>query len=137
MEKDLEKINIGDKAEFTKTISETDIYLYAGITGDFNPVHINKEYSKTTIFKERVAHGMLSAGLISTVLGNQLPGPGAIYLSQVLNFVAPVKIGDTVTAEVEVIGKDLQRRIVRLKTVCRNQEGVPVINGEASVMLRK
>jgi len=136
-EKDLKEINIGDKADFTKTISETDIYLYAGITGDFNPLHINEEYSKKTIFKKRIAHGMLIAGLMSGVLANQLPGPGSIYLSQTINFMAPVRIGDTITAEAEVVEKDMQKRIVKLKTVCKNQEGVQVIKGEASIMLRK
>lgn len=100
-----EDIQIGDKASFTKTISESDIYQFAGITGDYNPVHINSEYANQSVFKERVAHGILTAGFISAVLGTKLPGTDTIYLSQNLDFKAPVKIGDTVTAEVEVLEK--------------------------------
>ncbi len=101
--KTIDELKIGDKAQFTKTISEADIYLYAGVTGDFNPAHINEEYAKETHFKTRIAHGMLIAGFISTVIGNQLPGPGTIYLKQELEFLGPVRIGDTITAEVEVV----------------------------------
>lgn len=133
VDRSFEQIKIGDTASLSKTISETDIYLYAGITGDYNPVHINKEVAAGSIFKERIAHGMLTAGLLSAVIGCQLPGEGTIYLSQNLKFTAPVKIGDTVTATVEVIGKQEEKKRLSLKTICTNQYGQIVINGEALV----
>ena len=131
--KTIDKLNIGDTAEFAKTVSESDIYLYAGITGDFNPAHINEDYAKNTFFKTRIAHGMLSAGFISTVIGNELPGTGSIYVKQDLRFLAPVRIGDTITARVEVIEIMDGKNRVRLKTVCVNQEGTQVLDGEAIV----
>jgi 3-hydroxybutyryl-CoA dehydratase len=126
-------LTVGQRASFSKTVSESDVYLYAGISGDFNPAHINQAYAETTAFKTRIAHGMLSAGFISTVLGNQLPGPGTIYMSQSLTFLAPVAIGDTITASVEVIELLAEKKRVRLKTVCTNQEGRDVLTGEALV----
>lgn len=129
-----EEIKAGDRASFTKTVSESDIYLYAGITGDMNPAHVDSQYAAKSIFGERVAHGMLSAGFISAVLGTRLPGEGAIYMSQTLRFIAPVKIGDTITATVEVLEKIEAKRRVRLSTVCENQSGQKVIEGEALVM---
>lgn len=129
----LEQLNVGDCAEFGKTISESDIYLYAGITGDFNPAHMNESYAEGTYFKTRIAHGMLSAGLISAVLANQLPGPGTIYLRQNLKFLSPVHIGDTITARVEILELFPDKNRVRLKTICLNQEGVKVLEGEALV----
>lgn len=127
-------LTIGLKKSFTKTITETDVYLFAGISGDINPAHINEEYAKETSFKHRIAHGILSSGLISAVLGVHLPGPGTIYISQSLNFLAPVYIGDTVTATVEVkeIIKDRNKAV--LITYCTNQEGITVIKGEAVVL---
>ena len=101
--KTIDALNIGDRAEFTKTISESDVYLYAGITGDLNPAHINEPYAANTFFKTRIVHGMLPAGFISAVIGTQLPGPGTIYVSQTIHFKAPVSFGDTITASVEVI----------------------------------
>jgi 3-hydroxybutyryl-CoA dehydratase len=133
----IEQLKIGDTAEFGKTISETDIYLYAGITGDFNPAHVNETYAEGTYFKKRIAHGMLSAGLISAVLANQLPGPGTIYLKQDLRFLAPVYIGDTITARVEILELFIDKNRVRLKTVCSNQKGVHVLEGEAWVSAPK
>jgi 3-hydroxybutyryl-CoA dehydratase len=133
----IEQLKIGDAAEFGKTISESDIYLYAGITGDFNPAHVNESYAENTFFKTRIAHGMLTAGLISAVLANQLPGPGTIYLKQDLRFLAPVRIGDTITARVEIIELIHEKNRVRLKTVCSNQEGVIVLKGEALVSAPK
>lgn len=127
-------MKIGDYAEHTKTISETDVYLFAGITGDLNPAHVNATEAAKGMFKERIAHGMLSAGLISAVLGMQLPGPGTIYLSQTLKFKAPVKFGDTITARAEVIDRNVDRNRVTLKTTCTNQNGVVVTEGEALVM---
>lgn len=131
--KKISHINIGDKASTQRTISESDVYLYAGITGDLNPAHIDEETSKNSMFKGRIAHGMLTAGLISGVLGMQLPGPGTIYLSQELKFTAPVKFGDTIKAEVEVV-EIIKEKIVKLKTTCTNQEGTIVLEGHATVM---
>lgn len=113
--KTIETIKIGDKASFTKTLTETDVYLFAGISGDLNPAHVNQIESKKTMFKGRICHGILVSSLISTVLGMYLPGPGTIYLSQDLKFVAPVKIGDTVTATVEVIERNEERNRLILK----------------------
>jgi 3-hydroxybutyryl-CoA dehydratase len=127
-------INIGDTANFQKTITETDVYLYAGITGDNNPAHINAVEAKKGRFKERIAHGMLVAGLVSAVLGVKLPGPGTIYLGQEMKFTAPVKFGDTIDAVVEVIEKREEKNIIKLKTVCTNQDGTVVLDGIATVM---
>lgn len=126
-------MNVGDKAEVEKTVSETDVYLFAGITGDLNPAHVNERVSKDTMFKGRIAHGMLSAGFISAVLGMQLPGPGTIYLSQSLKFKAPVRIGDTIRAEA-VVAEKLEKGRVRLETKCYNQNGDVVTEGEALVI---
>jgi 3-hydroxybutyryl-CoA dehydratase len=131
--KTINELQVGDQAEFTKTISETDVYLYAGISGDMNPAHINETHAQKTYFKTRIAHGMISAGFISAVLGMQLPGPGTIYLKQELNFLAPVRIGDTITARVEVIALVAEEKRVRLRTCCINQEGKLVLDGEAVV----
>ena len=130
--KTYDELQVGEAAQFSKTISESDIYLYAGITGDFNPAHINEAYARETTFKNRIAHGMLVAGLISAVIGTRLPGPGTIYVNQSLNFLAPVQIGDTITATVEVLEK-LDKKKILLKTVCLNQDGKNVLNGEALV----
>jgi 3-hydroxybutyryl-CoA dehydratase len=131
--KTLEELRVGDRAEFSKTISETDVYLYAGVTGDLNPAHINEEYAKKTFFKTRIVHGMLLAGLISGVLGNKLPGPGTVYIRQELNFLAPVRMGDTITASVEIIEIMAEAKRIRAKTTCVNQEGTLVLDGEAIV----
>lgn len=132
--KTIAQIQIGDAASFTKTVTETDIILYAGITGDMNPAHLNAEAAKKSQFGERIAHGMLSAGFISAVLGMQLPGPGTIYLGQELRFVRPVYIGDTVTAMATVIERIEEKNRVRLETVVTNQRGEKVITGIATVM---
>lgn len=132
--KTINEIKIGDQASFQKTISETDVYLYAGITGDINPVHINEIAAKESVFKGRIAHGMLTAGLISAVLGVQLPGPGTIYLSQELKFTAPVRFGDTIFVEVTVTEIHEEKNRIRLETRCTNQDGVVVLNGFALVM---
>jgi 3-hydroxybutyryl-CoA dehydratase len=129
--KTIDQIAKGDVSEFTKTVSESDIYQYAGITGDFNPAHVNETYAAKTFFKARIAHGMLSAGFISAILGNHLPGPGSIYVKQELNFLAPVYIGDTITARAEVIDVEEEKNRVTLSTNCFNQEGTMVIKGEA------
>lgn len=135
--KTIDQIKVGDSAEFAKTVSETDIYLYAGITGDFNPAHINEAYAQKTFFKTRIAHGMLTAGFISAILANQLPGPGTIYMKQELKFLAPVRMGDTITAKVEVVEVITEKNRVRLKTTCTNQEGTQVLDGEALVSAPK
>ena len=131
--KSIEEIHVGDMAEFAKTISESDVYLYAGITGDLNPAHINETYAAKTHFKARIAHGMLLGGFISAILGNQLPGPGTIYVRQEMNFLAPVRIGDTITARIEVTEIIAGKNRVRLKTTCVNQDGTMVLDGEAIV----
>lgn len=129
----IDTIKTGDAAEFTKTVTETDVYLYAGITGDLNPAHINETYAAGTFFKGRIAHGMLTAGFISAILGMQLPGPGTIYLSQTLKFLAPVRMGDTITGRVEVVEVIPEKNRLRLHTTCKNQEGTVVLDGEALV----
>jgi 3-hydroxybutyryl-CoA dehydratase len=129
----IDQLEIGQRASFSKTVSETDVYLFAGITGDFNPAHVNQAYAEKTAFKNRIAHGMLSAGFISTVIGCQLPGPGTIYVSQSLKFTAPVAIGDTITATAEVVEILAERKRVRLRTVCTNQDDREVLVGEALV----
>lgn len=131
--KTIKELKVGDKASMAKTITEGDVYLFAGITGDQNPAHINEEIAKNTMFKGRIAHGMLSAGLISAVLGMHLPGPGTIYMGQNLKFLAPVRFGDTITAEAEVI-EIIKEKIVKIKTTCINQSGVVVVEGTATVM---
>lgn len=131
--KSISELNVGDKAEFTKTIAESDIYLFAGVTGDLNPAHINEEYAQNTFFKGRIAHGMLLAGFISTVIGCQLPGPGSIYIGQDLKFRAPARIGDTVTAKAVVTEIIEEKNRVILETTCTNQEGVLLLDGHATV----
>ena len=129
----IDQLEVGQQAHFSKTVAESDVYLYAGISGDFNPAHINQAYAEQTAFKTRIAHGMLAAGFISTVLGTQLPGPGTIYISQSLKFMAPVRIGDTITATAEVVELNMEKKRARLKTVCTNQDGREVLVGEALV----
>ncbi|MGI6395973.1 MAG: MaoC family dehydratase [Desulfomonilia bacterium] len=131
--KTISELQVGDFAEFTKTISEADIYLFAGVTGDLNPAHINEEYAKNTFFKTRIAHGILQAGFISATIGMQLPGPGTIYIRQELNFLVPVRIGDTITARVEVAEINLEKNRVILKTTCQNQNRETVLDGQALV----
>lgn len=130
--KTIDQIKVGDTAELSKTISETDVYLYAGISGDFNPAHINEVYAEKTFFKTRIVHGMLPAGFISAILGTELPGPGTIYIKQELEFLAPVHIGDTITARAEVVEVIAEKNRIRLKTTCFNQEGTIVLDGEAT-----
>ncbi len=134
--KTISELAVGQSASFAKTISEADVYLFAGITGDLNPAHINEAYAATTRFQGRIAHGMLSAGLISAVIGMQLPGPGTIYVGQELKFLAPVRVGDTVTATVTVRELEPERNRAVLETVCTDQEGKKLISGQALVMPR-
>lgn len=133
----INELTVGQMASFSKTITETDVYLFAGVTGDINPAHLNEDYAKNTFFKGRIAHGMLSAGLISAVIGVQLPGPGAIYASQTLKFLAPVHFGDTITATVEIKEIYPEKNRVVLKTYCTNQNDVIVTSGEAVVLPQK
>jgi 3-hydroxybutyryl-CoA dehydratase len=124
----------GQKASLSKTFTENDILAFAQASGDNNPVHLNEEYAKTTRFGKRIAHGMLVSGLISAVLGTQLPGPGTIYLGQELSFKAPVFIGDTITAIVEVDSVRDGKPLATLSTNCYNQDGQLVIEGKATVL---
>ena len=130
----IQEMKIGDHASVTKTVSETDVYLFAGITGDLNPAHTNEVAASKTMFKTRIAHGMLGAGFISAVLGMYLPGPGPIYMGQELKFTKPVHIGDTVTATATVEEIILEKNRVILDTTVVNQDGEVVIKGKATVM---
>ena len=129
-----DEIQLGDSATFTKTLSETDIYLFAGITGDMNPAHVDAISAADGMFKQRIAHGMLTASFISTVIAMKLPGPGTIYAGQNLQFRAPVFIGDTVTARIECSEKAEARKWVKFKTTVTNQDGKLVVDGEATVI---
>ena len=128
------KFNVGDSAEITKTIEQTDIDAFADLTGDHNPVHVDEEFAKTTRFGRRIVHGMLTASLISSVLANRLPGEGSVYLGQTLQFVAPVFPGDEVTARVTIKEIREDKPILKLETICVNQRGEIVIRGEATVL---
>lgn len=132
----LEDLSVGMSASYAKTVTEADVILFAGITGDDNPVHINEEFAAETMFKGRIVHGMFGAGLISCVAGTRMPGPGAIYLDQTLKFKAPVRIGDTVTAIVTVKEIVAEKRKVICDTVC-TVKGKPVIEGTATYMVDK
>ena len=127
-------LRVGQTAQMSKQITSADLSLFAAVTGDFNPVHFDPVYAAGTFFKERVAHGMIAAGLISGVIGMKLPGPGTIYIQQTVKFLAPVKINDVVTVKVEVL-ELLEKNRVKLKTTVVNQEGVTVVDGEALVMV--
>jgi 3-hydroxybutyryl-CoA dehydratase len=124
----------GDHAELVKVVEDTDIASFIDAVGDFNPVHSDPAYAATTPFKEPIAPGIFTAGLISAVIGTQLPGPGAIYISQSLKFTRPVKAGDAITARVEVVEVVRERNRIRLQTTCTNQRGEDVLSGEAWVM---
>ena len=130
----LEDLSVGQSAMFGKTVTEADIMAFAGVSGDTNPIHLHDGFAKTTRFGQRIAHGMLSGSFISTVVGTKLPGPGAVYISQTMNFMAPVLIGDTITAVATVSAIDDKRRRVTLKTQCLKGETV-VIDGEAVVLV--
>jgi 3-hydroxybutyryl-CoA dehydratase len=132
--KSIHKLKIGDSAQISKTITEADIELFARATGDFNPVHLDQAYSEKTMFKGRIAHGLLSVGLLSSILGNILPGHGTIYLSQEVKFLAPVRIGDTITAGVEVIELISEKNRAKFRTTCMNQDGKLVVDGIAWAM---
>lgn len=127
-------LQIGDSAEITKTIEQADIDAFANVTGDHNPVHVDEEFAKTTRFGKRIAHGMLTASLISAVLANKLPGEGSVYLGQTLQFVAPVFAGDEITARVTVKEICEDKPIVKLETICVNQRDEVVIRGDATIL---
>lgn len=128
-----EDLRVGMSAVYARTITETDIVLFCGVSGDTNPVHLNEVYAQGTRFGGRIAHGMLTASLISSVVGTKLPGPGAIYVSQNLRFRAPVRAGDTVSAEATVVELIPEKKFARLATTCRVGDRV-VVEGEAVVM---
>ena len=128
-----QEIKIGQTARTSKQITQTDLTLYAAVTGDFNPVHFDPVYAAQTRFKGPIAHGMIAAGLVSGLIGMKLPGPGTVYLQQTLNFLAPVKVNDLITACVEVVTL-LEKNRIRLKTTCMNQDSVIVLEGEALVI---
>lgn len=127
------ELKVGQKASLQKTYTAADVTLFGGISLDVNPLHMSDEFAKTSIFGKRVVHGILTSGLISAVLANKLPGPGTIYLGQELRFVAPVYLGDDITAEVEVAEIREDKHIVKLNTTCYNQDGKAVITGVATV----
>ena len=129
--KSIHDLKVGDSAEWSRTVTEEDIELFAKATGDFNPVHLDQAYAEKTMFKGRIAHGVLSLGFISTVLGNILPGHGTIYLSQEVKFLAPVKIGDTLTVRVEVLELLPEKNRAKFRTICTNQDGKVVVDGIA------
>src|SRR5581483_1850359 len=129
-----EDLEVGMEATFAKTVTEADIVAFAEVTGDKNPVHLDAAYAARTIFKEPIAHGMLTAGYISAVFGMEMPGPGAIYVSQTLNFRGPVKIGDRVVAKVRVMELYPAKRRARFESVC-SVDGKPVLEGEAVLMV--
>ncbi|TFG04877.1 MAG: MaoC family dehydratase [Promethearchaeota archaeon] len=148
-EKTYADINVGDKAVFTKTVSEADDYMFAGITGDFNPMHVDEEYAKNTMFKGRICHGALSVGFISTVLGMKLPGPGCIYGGQTVRFTLPIHHGDTVSARAEVIEKFTKKegklKFLKIKTTVTidncvkdpSHNGKEATVGEAEILMLK
>ncbi len=127
-------IEVGDSAQIVRQVSDGDIAEFVDAVGDYNPVHSDREYAASTMFREPIAPGIWTAGLISAVIGTRLPGPGAIYLSQDLKFLKPVKSGDVISARVEVIEVNREKNRVRMKTVCSNQRGEEVLTGEALVM---
>ncbi len=127
---------VGDRASLTRTITEEDIAAFARLTGDTNPLHLDEAYARTTRFGRRIAQGLLTAGLISALLGTRLPGPGAIYVEQHLRFTKPVYPGDTITAVAEVTAFQEDKGLVTLKTECFNQEGERVLTGEAVLLVK-
>lgn len=130
-----EDLSVGMEGSLSKTVSEADIMTFAEVSGDANPVHVDADYAAGTMFKERISHGMLTASYVSAVFGMQLPGPGAIYISQSLNFKRPVKIGDSITARVTIKELSPEKHRARFSCVCENQDGKAVLDGEAELMV--
>ncbi len=131
----IERFSVGQSAELTRTLSDADVMAFAQLTGDYNPVHVDEDAAASSPFGARIVHGMLTASLLSTLLAMQLPGPGAVYLNQTLSFLRPVKIGDTVTARVEIIAIDVVKQRLTLATTIRNARGKNVVSGEAVVQV--
>ena len=127
-------MKVGDSASMTKTFTDADVRTFAEISGDKNPIHLDDDYAAETRFGKRLVHGILTSGMISALLGMELPGPGSIYMQQMLKFRAPVFIGDTITATVTVTKVREDKPIVTLETICENQDGVTVIDGEAVLL---
>jgi 3-hydroxybutyryl-CoA dehydratase len=132
-----ENIRVGQSASVSKIVTDADIQMLAEVTLDRNPVHLDESFARRTRFRGRIAHGVLAIGLISAVLGTQLPGPGTIYLSQQVKFLAPVRPGDTIKAVVEVVALRPEKRIVTLKTNCYNQDNQAILTGEAVVLVEQ
>jgi 3-hydroxybutyryl-CoA dehydratase len=132
--KSIDELKVGDSAEITQLITEELIREFARIIGDFNPIHLDEDYAQKTRFKGRIAHGALSIGFFSNLLGNSLPGPGTIYLSHEIKFLAPVRIGDTLTVRVEVVELIPEKNRAKFRTTCINQEGKMVVDGFAWTM---
>ena len=132
-----EDIRIGQHAEYVRTVTSEDIEMFGQVSGDYNPLHFDEDWAKITMFKGRIAHGILTATYVSTVIGMKLPGPGTIYISQSMKFRRPVRIGDKITARVEVIGKNSEKEFLTLKTVCINQDDKVVLDGEAVVTMMR
>ncbi|MBP1948253.1 MaoC family dehydratase [Virgibacillus litoralis] len=128
---------IGQSAQFSRTVTETDFIMFAGLSGDYNPIHTDQEYAENTFFGGRISHGLLTASMLSRLLGMHLPGPGSIYVSQSLTFTKPVYIGDTITAYAEVVKIDEDSRLLTLQTTCRNQSGSTVLDGNGVMKLPK
>ncbi|MGQ4911530.1 MAG: MaoC family dehydratase [Candidatus Thorarchaeota archaeon] len=128
-------LRIGQSAEVVHTITESDIQTFGDLSGDYNPLHFDEEWASKTIFEGRIAHGLLTATFLSTAIGMKLPGPGAIYMSQSMKFLGPVRIGDTIVARVEIVSMNDERRRVTLRTTCTNQNGEIVLDGEALVKI--
>ena len=130
-------LSIGQTAQVSHTITDEDIEAFGKLSGDFNPLHFDEEWAEATLFKGRIAHGLLTATFISTVIGMKLPGTGTIYLSQNITFLRPVRIGDTITAKVEIVGLDDETERVTLKSTCTNQHDKVVLDGESVVTLMR
>ncbi len=128
-------VKVGDTAKVTRTITENDIQVFGDLSGDYNPIHFNEEWASKTLFKGRIAHGILTAASISTAIGMHLPGAGTIYLGQSMKFIRPVRIGDTITTLIEVLEKIDEKKHIRIKTICTNQDGKNVLEGEALVTI--
>ena len=130
-------IKMGQSAEVVHKVTEEDIKTFGDLSGDYNPIHFNEEWAKTTMFEGRIAHGIPTAAYISTAIGMHLPGPGTVYMSPSMRFLGPVRIGDTITARVEVVKLNDEKQRVTLQTTCTNQDGKVVLDGEALVTLMK
>lgn len=132
-----EDLKMGQSAEVKHTVTEEDIRTFGDVSGDYNPLHFDEEWAKKTMFEGRIAHGILTAAYVSAAIGMHLPGPGTIYMSQSMKFLGPVRIGDTITARVEIINLNDAKQRVTLRTLCTNQDGKKVLDGEALVTLMR